>query len=90
MSFSLTSDFRLPKKLFFICFNEIPLKMMKNASHFILKAVFILKIFKFCLDFLVMKEKRLDLKDMIDFKIYDVTAWLTNNYNTHITQYLMN
>ena len=22
------------------------------------------------------------------FQIYDVTAWLTNNYNTHITQYL--
>ena len=23
------------------------------------------------------------------FKIYDVTTWLTNNYNTYITQYLM-
>ena len=23
-----------------------------------------------------------------DFKIYDVTRWLTNNYNTHIAQYL--
>ena len=22
------------------------------------------------------------------FKIYDVTTWLTNNYNTYITQYL--
>ena len=23
-----------------------------------------------------------------NFKIYDVTDWLTNNYNTYITQYL--
>ena len=35
------------KKNYFICFNESPLKMMKNAFYFILKALFILKIFKF-------------------------------------------
>ena len=28
------------------------------------------------------------LKDKVNFKIFDVTTWLTNNYNTHITQYL--
>ena len=33
-------------------------------------------------------EKRLDWKDKVNFKIYFVTAWLTNNSNTHITQYL--
>ena len=27
-------------------------------------------------------EKRLDSKD-VNFKIYDVTAWLTNNYKTY-------
>ena len=37
----------LPKKYIFICFNEGPLKMMKNAFYFILKALFVLKIFKF-------------------------------------------
>ena len=31
----------------FICFNESPLKMMKNAFYFIWKALFVLKIFKF-------------------------------------------
>ena len=31
----------------FIVFNESPLKMMKNAIYFILKALFGLKIFKF-------------------------------------------
>ena len=30
-----------------ICFNERPSKMMKNAFYFILKALFVLKIFKF-------------------------------------------
>ena len=25
---------------------------------------------------------------MVNFKMYDVTDWTTNNYNTHITQYL--
>ena len=35
------------QKKFFICFNDSPSKMMKNAFNFILKAFFILKIFKF-------------------------------------------
>ena len=32
------------KKVGFICFNENPVQMMKNAFHFILKVLFILKI----------------------------------------------
>ena len=35
------------KKDFFICFNSSPSKLMKNAFYFILKALFVLKIFKF-------------------------------------------
>ena len=35
------------KKNCVICFTESPLKMMKNAFYFILKALFVLKIFKF-------------------------------------------
>ena len=42
---NLKSDSHLPKKKF-ICFNDSPSKMMKNASYFILKALFIFKIFK--------------------------------------------
>ena len=42
---SLKSDSHLPKN-FFICFkDEKSLKMMKNAFYFILKAIFVLKIF---------------------------------------------
>ena len=43
----LKSDSHLPKKLLFISFNESSLKMMKNAFYFILKPLFVLKIFKF-------------------------------------------
>ena len=25
---------------------------------------------------------------MVNFKFYNITSWLTNNYNTHIAQYL--
>ena len=35
------------KKNCVICFIESPLKLMKDAFYFILKALFIIKIFKF-------------------------------------------
>ena len=37
----------LTKEVLFICFNENPLKMMKNTFYFILKALLVLKIFNF-------------------------------------------
>ena len=37
-----------------------------------------------------MQKKQLDCKDKINFEIYDATAWLIMNYNTHIAQYLTN
>ena len=37
-----------------------------------------------------MQKKQLDCKDKINFEIYDATAWLTMNYNTHIAPYLTN
>ena len=44
---TLKLDLLLPQTFFFICFNESPSKMMKNAFHFILKALFVLKWLKF-------------------------------------------
>ena len=35
------------KKFFVICFNESPLKLMKNTFYFILKYFFILRLFNF-------------------------------------------
>ena len=66
---------------------ENSLKIMKNAFYFTLKALLVLKILDFCLEFSVMS-KRLDQKGKVNFKIYDVTVWLSNNCNTHIDQYL--
>ena len=63
---------------------EGPLKMMKNAFYLILKNLFPLKIFKFLPWFCGHVEKLLDYKDKVNFKIYDVTGWLTNKCNIHI------
>ena len=43
---TLNSDSHLPKTIFFICVNDSPSKMMKNAFYFILKALFVLNIYK--------------------------------------------
>ena len=46
--------------------NEMPLKMMKNAFYLMLKALFVLEIFTF----------------LVNFKIHDIKDWTTNNYDT--------
>ena len=76
----------LSKNVFFICFNDSSSKKMKNVCYFILKALLVFKIV-FCLDFLVMQKKQLNQKDQVIFEIYDITAWVKNNCNTHIAQY---
>ena len=61
-----------PSKNFFICFNESPLTIMKNAFYFISKTHSVLKIFYF--DFLAMQKKMFDQKDKVNFRSYDVTT----------------
>ena len=60
---------------------------MKNAFYFFSEALFILKIFDFLSSLFCHVAKQLDKKDKVNFKFYDVTAWLTNNRNTHIAQH---
>ena len=43
---AVKSDSHLPKRFFIICFTDSPSKLMKNAFYFILKVLFVLKIFK--------------------------------------------
>ena len=50
---------------------------MKNAFYLMLKALFVLEIFTL----FGYVEKRLDNKADVNYKIYDVTDWATNNYN---------
>ena len=63
--------------------SESPLKMMKKDFYFTSKALFVVKIFKFllCLSGHVAKRQ-----DKVDFKLYNVTTWLTNSCNTYIVQ----
>ena len=61
---------------------------MKNALYFTSKAHFVLKIFKFLSSLFNHAEKIAWLEKKVNFKIYDVAAWLTNNCNTNIAQYL--
>ena len=70
------------KKVFFVCFNDSPSKIMKNAFYFIIKALFVL-IFNFFPWLFEHEEKTAWLERQVNFDIYDVTAWLTKNYNTH-------
>ena len=61
---------------------------MKNAFYFILKALFVLEIFKFLSWRFGHVRKQLDQKAQVNLKIHDVTGWTANDYNTHIAQYL--
>ena len=54
-----------------------------------LKAFFVREVFTFLPWLFSYVEKWLDKKAMINFKIYDVTDWTTNNHITHISQYLV-
>ena len=54
----------------------------------LIKAVFVLKMFKLLSCFFGHVGKRLSKRAKINFKNYDVTDWAGNNYNTHIVQYL--
>ena len=76
------------KKKYVTYFIESPLKVMKNDYYFILKAIFVLKIFKFLSWLFDHYQKTAWLKDKVNFKIYDVITWWANNWNTYITQYL--
>ena len=67
---------------------ESPLKIKKNAFYFTLKACPVLKIFRLLSLLFCHVEKQLDQKEKVNFKIYDVAAWLTNNFYTNIAQYL--
>ena len=55
--------------------------------YFMLKARFVLEIFTFLSWLFGYLETRLDEKAMVNFKIYDMADWTTNNYNAYITQY---
>ena len=75
------SNSHLPK----ICFYLIqwkPFKNDENAFYFMLKAPFVLDIFIFMSDLLVMLKAA-----VVNVKIYDIRDWTKNYYIRYITQY---
>ena len=67
---------------------ENPSRTMKNAFYFMLKSLFVLKIFTFLSWHFGYAEKQLYKNSKFNFKIYDITDWTTNNYSKHFAQYL--
>ena len=61
---------------------------MKKAFYLMLKPLFVFEIFTILSWLFGYVKKRIDKKGLANFKIYDVTDCTTNNYNTHIGQYL--
>ena len=61
---------------------------MNNTFYFILKALLVLKYLNFYPCFFGHVGKRLDKKAAVNFKIYGVTNWETNNYEIHVALYL--
>ena len=62
---------------------------MKDPLYFELNAFFILKLFGFLNRlFFVNVGKQLEKKSKINFKIYEIKDWETNNCNTPIACYL--
>ena len=52
--------------------------MMKNAFQFTSRALFVFGHVR----------EWLDKKAKVNFKVNDVTNWITNNYDTYIARYL--
>ena len=58
--------------------------------YFMLNALFVFEIFKLFPWLFGYAGEQFDKKAKANFKIYDVTDWITNNYDRHIAQYLTN
>ena len=68
----------------FLTFKSL-LKVIKNAFHLILNALFVLEMFIFMSWHCGSVRKRLHKKVTVNFKTYDITHWTINNYNAQFT-----
>ena len=70
--------------------NWNPLDMLQNAFFLHLESAFCSQDIQMFFITCCSSRKTACEKDKVNFKIYDVTTCLTNNYNTLIAQYLTN
>ena len=61
---------------------------MRNTFYFMWKALYVLEIFTLLSQRFGYVENQFDKKVKVNFEIYDVTDWETENYNTYIVKYL--
>ena len=61
---------------------------MRNTFYFMWKALYVLEIFTLLSQRFGYVENQFDKKVTVNFEIYDVTDWETENYNTYIVKYL--
>ena len=68
------------------------MNILNDVGKLLIKQTFLYVIFsiylRYCHDFLVRWKKQFDWNDKVNFKIHDITAWITNNYHTNIAQCL--
>ena len=67
---------------------SLTLKMTKIDFYFMLKAIFVLKIFTILSWLSGYVAKWFRKKAKVNFKIYDIKGWTINNYNIHIVHYI--
>ena len=84
----LKSNSHLPKNLFLFASMIAIQKWWKMLFNYLKSSFRSQDISIFVLPFWSCRKNGLIRE--VNFEIHDVTAWLTNNYNTHITQYLPN
>ena len=61
---------------------------MRNTFYFMWKALYVLEIFTLLSQRFGYVENQFDKTVTVNFEIYDVTDWETENYNTYIVKYL--
>ena len=87
---TLSRTLTFQKNLFYLV-DWKPFKNDGKCFYFVLKAFFVLEIFRFLSQYFCHVGKTVWLERLtskVNLKIYNVTIWFTNNSNTHITQYL--
>ena len=75
MTLTLKLASHLPRKLFSFFY----IKNDEECFYFMIKALFVLEILPCLFRLFGYKENRLDQKYYVNYKIYDVTDWTTNN-----------
>ena len=89
VDFQIYISVPLKKRLWHRCF---PVNFVKFLKHLwwllLLEALSVLQLLKFLSRLFDDAAKKLDNKAKVNFKVYDIATWETNNCNSYIAQNL--